>query len=70
MSQTFVAAFGENSSGQDYEREVIPFRSNNSAYNASIMSLTLTVGGASCPAGFARRQGFLLYKFLYLNPSN
>ena len=45
---------------------VIPFRSNNGAYNALITSFTFTVGGASCPAGFARRQGFLLHKILYL----
>ena len=34
--------------------ELIPFRVNNSAY-------TYFVGGASCPAGLARSQGFLLY---------
>ena len=37
-----------------YRLGIIPFRVNTSAY-------TYFVGGASCPAGVARSQGFLLH---------
>ena len=38
---------------------VVPFRLNNSVYDVLTISLTYTVGGASCPANFARRQDSL-----------
>ena len=51
---------------------LIPFRLNNSAYDVLIMLFTFSVGGASCPADFARRQGFLLCstQVSLLNPRN
>ena len=38
---------------------LIPFRLNNSAYDVFAISFTYSVGGASCPADFARKQDFL-----------
>ncbi len=47
---------------------VMPFRLNISAYDIVNVSSSCTVGGASCPADFARRLDFLSVsrKFLEL----